>query len=342
MKVLVAGASGLLGWHLCRSLCAAGLRVRALHLPCDPMPARRSGEEEDCAAIEDWPADVCDAPAMLRAVADCEQVYHAAGSVSYARRDAARLHAVHVAGTRNLASAAHEVGVTRFVYTSSVAAIGYVPGGLADENTAYNLGPLGIAYLEAKCAAERELATWVQRGLPAVIVNPGGLVGAGATSPHSVALLQALHRGRLPALPRGGLNLVAAADVARGQLLAARQGKTGRRYILGGENLSHLEWARRIAQVLGAKAPRHESPRWLAPLLGSAWEWTAQATRRPSPPLTRARGQLAGLELFYSSRRAENELGYRAPSLQTALEETVTWCQRRGWLPPSIPRLQPA
>ena len=129
MKVLVAGASGLLGLQLCRALCAAGERVRALHLPGDPLPADAGIE------VEDWPADLRDARAMARAVEDCEHVYHAAGNVSYARRDAAQLHAVHVVGTHNLAAAAHRAGVTRFLYTSSVAAIGYAPGSLADENT---------------------------------------------------------------------------------------------------------------------------------------------------------------------------------------------------------------
>ena len=342
----MAGASGLLGLHVCRALCAAGVRVRALHLPGDPMPIAQNREAEGSStpphpAIEDWPADLCDLDAMKRAVADCEQVYHAAGNVSYARRDAARLRAVHVAGTHNLAAAAHHAGVKRFVYTSSVAAIGYAPGSLADENTPYNFGSLGIAYVEAKRAAEKMLATWVQRGLPALIVNPGGLVGPGAPSPHSVALLRALQRGRLPALPCGGLNLVSAQDAARGHLLAARWGQVGRRYILGGENLSHLEWVRRIARVLGVRSPCRTLPGWLVALLGSACEWASYVAMRPAPPLTWARGRLAGLELFYSSRRAEFELGYRARSLQAALEETVAWCHRRGRLAAPIPGPHP-
>ena len=176
------------------------------------------------------------------------------------------------------------------------------------------------------------MSAWAQRGLPAVIVNPGGLVGPGAPSPHSVTLLAALQRGRLPALPRGGLNLVSAEDAARGHLLAARRGRVGCRYILGGENLFHLEWARTIARTLGVQAPAHILPAGLAPLVGSACEWGARVTQRPAPALTRARGRLADLELFYSSQRAERELGYRAHPLQAALEETVAWCERRGHL----------
>lgn len=336
MKVLVTGASGLLGLPLCRALCAAGERVRALHLPGDPMPA-----DADC-EVEDWPADLRDGAAMTRAVEDCEHVYHAAGRVSYARRDAAQLHAVHVEGTRNLAAAAHRAGVARFVYTSSVAAIGYAPGALADEDTPYNFGPLRVAYIEAKRAAEQVVASWAKRGLSALIVNPGGLVGPLAPSPHSVALLQALQRGRLPALPRGGLNLVSAEDAARGHLLAARRGRVARRYILGGENLSHLEWASEIARALEVRAPSHTLPGWLAPLLGTACEWAARATKRPPPPLTQARGRLAGLELFYSSRRAERELGYRARPLRIAVEETVAWCERQGRLAPRNARLHHA
>jgi len=284
--------------------------------------------------VEDWPGDLCEPASVQRAVEGCEHVYHAAGSVSYARRDAAGLYAVHVAGTSNLAAAAHRSGVARFIYTSSVAAIGYTPGQLADENTPYNLGPLRIAYIEAKRAAERVVTDWARRGLFASIVNPGGLVGPDAPSANSVSLIQRLQRGQLPALPSGGLNLVSAEDAARGHLQAAQHGQPARRYILGGQNLSHLEWADGIAKVLGVAGPFLTLPGWLAPLLGSACEWSAQLCKRPPPALTRGRCQLARLELFYSSRRAEDELGYRVRPVQPALEEMIAWCERQGHLTP--------
>lgn len=336
MRVLVSGASGLLGVHLCRELRVAGHQVRALHLPRDPMPADAGVD------VEDFPGDVRDSTAMARALAGCEQVYHAAGNVSYAREDASRLRAVHVEGTRTLAEAADRAGVDRFVYTSSVAAIGYAPGALADENTEYNFGPLRIPYFEAKHEAEGVMAAWAERGLPVVIVNPGGLVGPRAPAASSISLLRALQKGWLPALPSGGLNLVSAEDAARGHLLAARHGRLGQRYILGGENLSHLEWARGIARSLGVRAPSYTLPGWLAPALGELSELGARATRRKPPALTRARGRLSNLELFYCSRRAERELGYRSRPVQVALEETIAWCEQRGQLSPrTIQVLQP-
>ena len=168
------------------------------------------------------------------------------------------MHRVNVAGTRELMLAAQEAGVERIVYTSSVAVLGIVAGGIADEETpsraADMIGPYKLSKFEAE-AAVRELVE--TRGLPAVIVNPSTPIGPGdiKPTPTGKVIVQAA-RGRMPGFVDTGLNIAHVDDVALGHLLAARSGKIGRRYILGGENMSLAEILAEVARVTGGAARR--------------------------------------------------------------------------------------
>ena len=158
-------------------------------------------------------------------------------------------------GTRELMLAAQDAGVERIVYTSSVAVLGILKGGIADEETPSRagdmIGPYKLSKFEAE-AAVRELVE--TRGLPAVIVNPSTPIGPGDVKPTPTGkvIVQAA-RGRMPAFVDTGLNVAHVDDVALGHLLAARYGKIGRRYILGGENMS-------LAEILGRGRAGHRAP----------------------------------------------------------------------------------
>lgn len=324
MRVLVTGSSGLLGVHLTRVLAQSGRCVRAYHLERNPMPKNLG------VSFEDVVGDVTDKVSVRKAMEGCCEVYHAAGFVSYWNADRQRLNNVHVVGTDIVAREALNARISRFVYTSSAAAIGYEPHQMADELTHYNFGAFDIAYMAAKYTAEKLVLSLVDKGLPAITVNPTGLIGPLAPQRSTLSLMRALQKGIVPGVPSGGLNVVSAEDVAKGHLSAAEKGEPGRRYILGGENLSHLELMRLTALIVGATPPSKILPTGILYLLGACAECVSAVTRRAPGAITRSRARLGALNLYYSSERACRELNYQPTQVINALQQTYQWYVENG------------
>ena len=226
---------------------------------------------------------------------------------------------------RVVVEAAAAEGVPRVVHTSSVAAIGTAPNGeVADEEHVYRGGEFGLAYGDAKHEGEVEaLAAGARLGVEVVIVNPAYVLGvpvdptqAGETSTRVIGnyLL-----GRLPAIVDGATNVVDVEDVATGHLLAAKKGKPGQRYILGGYNLGWVELVDRLAVGSGEHRPVFVLPREA----GTIARYQAQLpVRWPIAPEAFA---LMAQNWRYSSRRAKRELGYSTRPLDKTLTTTVDW-----------------
>jgi dihydroflavonol-4-reductase len=140
----------------------------------------------------------------------------------------------------------------------------------------------------------------------------------------------------VPLIPPGGLNFVDVRDVARGHLLAAERGKRGRRYILGGENLTVVDFVRCLAEVRGLSSRwRFRMPLWLNGLIACAAELRARlVTREPYPSLQQVR--MNRYHWYYSSDRARTELGFEARPLRKTLEDTHAWCCATGRLKPRV------
>jgi dihydroflavonol-4-reductase len=262
--VCVTGGTGFLGYHLVKQLGEVGARVRvfALAPPAD-HPIRQLPHAEIIAG------DILDPAAVRSAVTGCSVVIHVAGIVAVWGPALARLWPVHVDGTRNVLAALDPAA--RLVHTSSVVAVGASRRReVLTEESPFNLGKVKLVYVQAKRAAE-ELALTSDRDV--VVVNPGYLIGPEDFEKSVMGkLCHRFWRGRAPLAPPGGLNLVDVRDVAIGHLLAAEEGQRGRRYILGGENLTYSEFLRQMADVAGMRPrllPRiPQSLFWLGALLG--------------------------------------------------------------------------
>jgi dihydroflavonol-4-reductase len=214
--------------------------------------------------------------------------------------------------------AARAAGVERVVYTSSVAAL-----------DAENL--IG-AYKRSKYLAEQVALEEARAGLPVVIVNPSTPIGPGDIKPTPTGrMVLDAARGRIPAYVETGLNVVHVDDVAAGHLLAAERGRIGERYILGGDNLSLSALLALIAEVAGRKPPRIRLP--IGPLvpLAVVAEWIARVTGR-TPALTRETLAMARKTMFFSSEKAEAELGYRARPAREAIADALAWFRAEGML----------
>jgi dihydroflavonol-4-reductase len=284
MRVYVTGGGhGFIGAHIVRALGEAGHEVR-----------------------DGW-ADVRDAGALLRAIDGADAVCHVAALYSF-RRPAAELEAVNVAGTANVLDACRRAGVTRIVHTSSCATCGPVAGRPATEEDSPPEWELVVPYKRTKLDAER-LALEVG----AVCVNPTTPVGDGDTGPTPTgAMVRGVATGRYRAALRStGLNLVDVRDVARGHVLALERGRPGERYLLGGVNLPLADAFAAIARLARRRAPLAALPYAAARALAAARLANAQEVA------------LARLPAWFSSAKAERELGYRPGPVEPALARAV-------------------
>ncbi len=290
MQVFVTGGGrGFIGGHVVRALEQAGHDVR-----------------------REW-VDVRDRAALRRAVRDCEAVVHVAALYSYTA-SVLEMEAINVGGTRNVIAACRAAGVRRLVHTSSSGTCGPVPGRAATEEDGPPLWELGVPYKRTKLEAERLVIAAAAEGLEAICVNPTTPIGEGDDAPTPTGrMVHGVASGRYRATLRsGGLNLVDVRDVAHGHVLALERGRAGERYILGGAaNLTLPEVFELIARAAHRRPPRIRLP--YAAAQGLALVRLANAHEVA----------LARLPAWFSSAKAQRDLGYEPAPIEPAVERAV-------------------
>ncbi len=323
MTVLVTGGSGFVGSAVVRALLERGEAVRAMTRPTSD-PALLDGLD-----IERVHGDLDDPPSLKAAVKNCSALFHVAADYRLWVPKPAAIYRTNVEGTKTLMRAAAEAGVERILYTSSVATLGLTGDARpADETTPSSIEDMVGHYKRSKFLAEQSVQNLIdQEGLPAVIVNPSAPIGPRDIKPTPTGrLVLDVARGRLPAFVDTGLNVVHVEDVADGHLLAFIRGKIGERYILGGENLRLGEITSAIAKLAGVKAPSIKLP--IGPLLPIAHTietYWRLAGKTEEPRITVDGLRMAKKLMFFSSAKAERELGYRARPATEAFKDAITW-----------------
>jgi dihydroflavonol-4-reductase len=328
VSILITGATGFVGSAVLRKLLAAGERVRAL---VRPGSDRRN---LDGLKVEAVTGDLRDPASLQRALTGCRGLYHVAADYRLWAPRPDELYETNVTGTKNIMIAAASVGVERIVYTSSVAALGLNPGGNpADEETPVSLAGMIGHYKRSKFLAEEEVRRLVRdSGLPAITVNPSLPAGPRDIKPTPTGrMIIEAAAGRMPAYVDTGLNVVHVDDVAEGHLLAFSKGKVGERYILGGHNMTLGEILIGIAAEVGRKPPRVKLPHGLVMPIAYASEIWARLTG--GEPFATVDGvRMAKKKMFFSSAKAESELGYRARPAVEALRDELAWFRANGYL----------
>jgi dihydroflavonol-4-reductase len=307
VRVAVTGATGFLGSHLCLGLRRQGHDVVVL---CRPSSDRRALEASDVEAVI---GDLTEPTAVDRLVRGCDAVVHAAATIAYGPRNARSHELVNVGGTRIVAGACVAARVPRLLHVSSVAAVGIPADGRpADETFGWNLADGGLGYHASKLQAEEEIRSAIARGLDAVTVNPGSLLGPHRAGFRGGEVPAAVRRRRLVPYFTGGTNVVHVEDVVAGAMAALARGRRAERYILGGENLTWRRMAEIAAEELGLR-------RVLVPVPPVA---TALASRL-LPGFSRDRHLLASRFLYYSSEKARSELGYAFRPYREIVRECI-------------------
>jgi dihydroflavonol-4-reductase len=327
MKILVTGGTGFVGAAVVRRLLAAGHSVRAL--------IRSTSDKRN---VLDLPLELAegsleDEASLIRAVKGCQGLFHVAADYRIWVPQPKTMYQVNVVGTGMLMDAALKEGVERIVYTSSVATLGYAGDKTpANEDTPVTEADMIGPYKHSKFVAEKLVHEMIaEKKLPAVIVNPSTPIGPRDLRPTPTGrIVVDAVRGRIPAYVDTGLNVVHVDDVAEGHLLAFEKGKVGERYVLGGQNLDLAELLRLIAETAGLKPPTVKLPRKALFPLAHVMEFVAGFTGQ-DPLLTVDGLKMAEKKMFFSSGKAERDLGYMHRPAQAAVMDAYNWFRRHGY-----------
>ena len=335
-RVCVTGGTGFLGWHLARLLAPLASHVRILGLRPASQQLGTQLQAFDCVF-----GDIRDRGAVQQALRDCDVVFHTAGTVAVWGPALERMREIHLEGTRQVLQAL--APRARLVHTSSVVAVGASRGREAlTEASPFDLQHLKVDYVHAKKAAEDLALATVGTGSDVVVVNPAYLIGPEDFEGSVMGrMCVRFWKGKIPVIPPGALNFVDVRDVALGHLLAAEHGECGRRYILGGENLTMGEFFRVLASVRGMPSRwRFPMPAWLYALLACAAAFQMHVVQRePYPSMQHVR--VSRYHWFYSSKRANAELGFEARPVVRTLEDAHEWYCRTGELKARTPTARP-
>ena len=320
MKSLVTGATGFVGSAVVRRLLREDHRVRVL---VRAGSDRRNLQGIEVEVVE---GDLTDAASLARICDGCDAVFHVAADYRLWAPEPEQLYRTNVEGTRILLDAVQRAGVPRMVYTSSVATLGIpTDGSPGAETTAVSLGDMIGHYKRSKFLAEELVRDYAARGLPVVIVNPSTPIGPRDIKPTPTGrIVRDAMNGRMPAYVDTGLNVVHVDDVADGHWLACRHGAVGERYILGGSNLSLRDLLFEIADIVGRKPPRWRLPHAaVMPVAYVAEAWARLTGALPIATVEEVR--MSKKRMYFTSAKAERDLGYAAGPARLALEDAVAW-----------------
>ncbi len=332
MKVFLTGATGFVGSHVARELAGRGAELRLL--------VRKTSRIDNLEGIvaETVVGDLRELESLRSAVSGCDAVMHVAADYRLWVRDPQAMYAANVDGTRNLLQISREQSVSRFVYTSSVATMGFRSDGtIVDEATPVSVADMIGHYKRSKFLAEQEAIRAAQVGQAVIILNPTTPVGANDLKPTPTGgIILDFLNGKFPAYVDTGLNLVDVREVARAHADALDGerfgGRFGERYILGGENLTLKQILDKLSAISGLPSPTKKVPHWVA--MGFAF-FDENLTGRllgKEPRATVEAVRMGKKMMFASSAKAERELGFRQVPVYPALRAAVEWFRAHGYV----------
>ncbi len=321
-RTLVTGGTGLIGYHLIRTLAAQGDSLRVLHRASSDLSLLREFN------VETVVADLRTGEGLEDAVRDCQQAYHLAAHVSMSKRDAEAMHAINVGGTEKLVLAAAEAGIKRFVNVSSIAAMGIAKHGPATETEPYNHGP-HRPYMETKYRAEA-IAHASCGAMELMTVRPSLVVGPGAFRRGMIAhFIQLALRHGLPFAPSGGINVVDVEDVVSVLLSTMQAGANDERFLAVGHNVSIRELMDLVCRLVDKRGPLMTLPNWMTGSVGQAMDgWMALGLPGELPALAM---RLAGTKLYYDDSWTRRRLDLDKPRpLEQTLLRRIDWERKHG------------
>lgn len=320
MKVFLTGGTGFIGGEVARQLRARGEDVVALvRTPAKATNLRDSG----CRLAV---GDLADENAIRQAMAGCDAVIHAAAmyEVGIPAKQRPAMREANVAGTERVMKAAQAEKVPRIVYVSTVGIFGNTRKQIVDESYENPETDFTSYYEETKLEAHKVVQRMIdEQGLPAIIVQPGGVYGPGDTS-QVADLLEQFFAGKLPLLPfpELGICMTHVEDIGGGILLALDKGKLGETYVISGPATTMREAIETVARVSGRKAPRRALPTRLMKAMIPIGPLVGKVMGQP-PNLREIISSADGVTFWASYEKARRELGYSPRGMEEGLRQTL-------------------
>jgi dihydroflavonol-4-reductase len=329
MKIFLTGATGFVGHHVARALAADGADLRLL--------VRKSSNLANLEGIagDTHVGDLSEPETLKPALAGCDAVVHVAADYRLWIPDPQAMYKANVDGTRELLRMARETKVPRVVYTSSVATMHFRTDGIViNEDTPVSLDDMVGHYKRSKFLAELEAIAAAQAGQRVMILNPTTPIGPNDSKPTPTGrIFVDFLNGKFPAYMDTGLNLVDVSEVARAHVAALTKGKPGRRYILGGENLTLKQILDKMSAITGIPSPKVKIPFAVAATYAFFEEWITGRIRGKEPRATLEEVRMGRKKMFASSARAEQELGFRIVPVYPAMRSAIEWFRTHGYAP---------
>ncbi len=335
MKVFLTGATGFVGGYVARELADRGADLRLLIRPTSNL-ANLEGLPSGSDA-ETVTGDLLSPEPLRSAIRGCDAIMHVAADYRLWVRDPDAMYRSNVEGTRALLRIAREENVPRFVYTSSVATMGFkTSGAIVDETTPVSLSDMVGHYKRSKFLAEQVALDAARAGQSVIILNPTTPIGSGDLKPTPTGriIVDFLNR-KFPAYMDTGLNLVDVAEVARthADALNLDVGRPGERYILGGENLTLKQILDRMSAITGLPSPTMKVPHSVAMVFAFFDENLTGRILGKEPRATVEAVRMGKKKMFASSVKAECELGFRIVPVFPALRSAIDWFRAHGYAP---------
>jgi dihydroflavonol-4-reductase len=319
MKVFLTGATGFVGHHVAKALAAEGAQLRML--------VRKTSKLSNLEGIdgETHVGDLAQPDSIRPALADYRLWIP----------DPDAMYRANVDGTRDLLRMAREAGVPRFVYTSSVATMHFRTDGLViNEDTPVSIKDMVGHYKRSKFLAEQQAIAAAEAGQQVIILNPTSPIGPNDAKPTPTGrIFLDFLNGKFPAYMDTGLNLVDVSEVARTHVIALTKGQPGRRYILGGENLTLKQILDKMSAITGIPSPTVKIPFAVAATYAFFEEWITGRIRGREPRATLEEVRMGRKKMYASSARAQQELGFRILPIYPAMRAAIEWFRANGYAP---------
>ena len=322
MKVFVTGATGFIGSRLVKVLAEKGYTIHALYR------SESKAKLLEHPAIKLFKGDILDPAGLEIAMKGCQQVYHVAAFASVWEKDRSLIYRLNIEGSMNVIRASVKNNVKRIVCTSTAGVLGPSDDFPLNEDSPAP-SSFFIDYESSKAILESVLHTFSLKGPEIIIVNPSRVYGPGLlTESNGVTrMIQKYIHGKWRFIPGNGKstgNYVYINDVVNGHILAMQRGRNGERYILGGENVSYIDFFKTLSEVSGKKYFLLKIPLFF--MLIISYLFMLKTFLFGSKPLiTQALVRKFNHNFIISSAKASSELGYSPMSLRKGLEDTVNW-----------------
>jgi dihydroflavonol-4-reductase len=327
MHIFLTGATGFLGSHVARVLAEQGADLRLLVRPTSSLKNLEGLKAETAVG------DLRDPVSLEKAMSGCDVTFHVAADYRLWVTDPNEMYRSNVEGTRAILGAVRKNGIKSVVYTSSVATVGFTGNGQpADEDSPVSLADMIGHYKRSKFMAEQIALEAGRSGMRVVTVNPTTPIGEQDIKPTPTGrIVVDFLKRKFPAYVETGLNLVDVRECARGHVAALEKGRSGERYILGGENLTLKQILDKLAEITGLPSPKVKLPYVVAYAAAAIDETISGHLLHREPRATIETVRMGEKKMWASSAKAERELGWKTIPADAALRRAVEWFQANGY-----------